>query len=117
MPQGSCLGPLLFLIGIYTSTTWEKYVVGKGELVLFADDTNIFVRAGTKLEVFNKTNKILELISLYMTQNKLHISTSKSAAVGTCTSPQSPSQGRHISRQIQGKRPPSTRAATRSTKT
>ena len=48
VPQGSCLGPLLFLIYINDISNIFK----SNELILFADDTNIFVKAKSKQEVY-----------------------------------------------------------------
>ena len=47
------------------------------EFILFADDTNIFVKAKTEAETIDLVNKILQNVSMYMLVNKLHINSGK----------------------------------------
>ena len=65
VPQDSFLRPLLFLI----------YII---ELILFADDTNIFVKGKSKQEVYIEANMILKQLSIYTMLNKFHVNLEKS---------------------------------------
>ena len=69
VPQGSCLCPLLFLIYINDLGKISKSC----EIILFADDTNIFVSGGTPELAFTTAQEILNTISNYMNCNKLHV--------------------------------------------
>ena len=49
--------------------------------MLFADNTNIFVKAKNKALAYEKANTILKFVNMYMMTNKLHINMSKSCFI------------------------------------
>ena len=75
VPQGSVLGPLLFLLYINDIVN----ISNKGEFILFADDTNIFITGLTKMDAYNNANAVLRDLHTYMISNQLHVNVGKCA--------------------------------------
>ena len=73
VPQGSVLGPLLFLV--YVNDIYKA--VPDGELKLFADDTNLFL-SGPNLQLLEKkANLCLKNMEEWFISNKLAINNDK----------------------------------------
>ena len=76
VPQGSILGPLLFLIYINDLPSSTKL-----KSVMYADDTNLLVRGKTLEIVFRELNHKLENINDYFKANQLKLNPDKTKMV------------------------------------
>lgn len=75
VPQGSILGPLLFLIYINDL----HFVSEKAFFILFADDTNIFLSDKDEQRLLSSMNDILDKVDLWFKTNKLSLNVKKSS--------------------------------------
>ena len=72
-PQGSILGPLLFLMYVNDWCQVSEFCLP----LLFADDTNLFITSNATAEMCAKLNDDLKRISEWLCCNKLSLNVSK----------------------------------------
>ena len=72
VPQGSIIGPLLFLLYVN-----DIQFACNATVLSFADDTTLLVSGSNPQELYEKANTVMTDILNYFTANKLLLNTSK----------------------------------------
>ena len=91
VPQGSTLGPLLFLLYV---NDLPQYICN-GRIAMFADDTVLYCSGKTFLESEKKLQQCLNNVSNWYDSNRLSLNTSKSHSMLVASSKKFRIQDRH----------------------
>ena len=82
VPQGSCLGPLLFLIYIN-----DLSKITQGKASMYADDTSLCHMGIDISQLETAINEDLELLDKWLKGNKLSLNVAKTKSMLICTKP------------------------------
>lgn len=81
VPQGSILGPILFILFINDLINYLNFILPDIGIVIFADDTNAIVAANDMVELTKIVNNTLEALYTWFSANKLLINSKKTQAM------------------------------------
>src|SRR5688572_9243920 len=81
VPQGSILGPLLFLIYVNDISNTSLLL----RFIMFADDTNVFLSNKSLTELVTKLNDELEKVDKWFEANKLSLNLGKTNYILFCS--------------------------------
>lgn len=77
VPQGSCLGPLLYTI----FTNDMPFVLDKSRCTLFADDSTVYYASNSLLELNNTLQSELKLLLDWISENRLVLNVAKTKSI------------------------------------
>ena len=80
IPQGSIIGPLLFIIYINDLSN-ATVAATESSLTMYADDANFHIYAADFPQLLNRTNLVLKLANEYFSRNKLILNKEKTNIV------------------------------------
>lgn len=81
VPQGSILGPILFILFTNDLINYINSIFPDTQLTVFADDTNAIVEANDIQELSAKVNAVLKVFNSWFECNKLIINTDKTKII------------------------------------
>lgn len=79
VPQGSILGPLLFLVYVNDLIFCSPEEIAR--FTLFADDTSVLISGQNRSEVFKNLSTVIKYLQRWFTANDLHLNSNKTTFI------------------------------------